>query len=159
MPRWAPFEPYFLGLVRKGAGDTCWLWTGGRDGKGYGRVWRDGRRQPAHRVAYEILVGQIPSGLQVCHHCDVKLCVRPSHLFIGTQVDNMQDWTKKGKNALINDPSKLARAAAHWAAKSDGRALISGQRKAEFRSGRRVVVRDARTGQLRGTKCSTARTS
>src|SRR3990167_8578219 len=84
---------------------TCWLWTGGQE-HGYGRVlyttsysrWRT----RAHRVAWELAYGLIPQGKFVCHACDVKLCVRPSHLFIGTQFDNMRDAARKGRLIVPN---------------------------------------------------------
>jgi HNH endonuclease len=51
----------------------------------------------AHRVAYTIENGLIPRGKFICHHCDTPLCVRPDHLFIGTNMDNMRDAIKKGR--------------------------------------------------------------
>lgn len=59
---------------------ACILWTGSRYGTGYGRVWRDGRMRPAHRVAYEDAHGAIPVGHHVHHECGVPLCVNPEHL-------------------------------------------------------------------------------
>lgn len=86
----------------------------------------------------------------VCHDCDNKLCVRPDHLFVGTQSDNMQDWTRKGKNRLVNDSSLLKRGDDHWSRTDTGRRAISEARKAEFASGRRVVIRGTR-GRVMGT--------
>src|SRR4051812_24473525 len=154
MPRWSPFEPYFWSLVKKKSG--CWIWCGGVDGKGYGRVWKDGRRHGAHRVAYELIEGPIPIGKMACHHCDNKICVCPSHIFIGTCKDNMQDWTKKGKNILINNPHLLKRGNDHWTRKKTKKAKlelakISKRRREEWRSGRRVAIRDAR-GRILGTR-------
>ena len=59
---------------------TCWLWTAGQDGKGYGACWFDGRMMKAHRVVYLLLVGPIPEGLQLDHLCRVHNCVNPAHL-------------------------------------------------------------------------------
>lgn len=61
---------------------------------GYGKT---AEKMGAHRASYIIHVGEIPSGLVVCHKCDVKCCVNPQHLFVGTSSDNMQDASKKGR--------------------------------------------------------------
>jgi hypothetical protein len=67
-----------------------WLGTKRREG-GYGVVKFKGRRQPAHRVFWEVFVGEIPTGKQCNHHCDNKLCCEIEHLYIGDQLDNMRD--------------------------------------------------------------------
>lgn len=90
--------------------DGCWEWTGSRS-RGYGQMKLNGRIQRAHRAAYAFFVGEIPASLFVLHHCDNPSCVKPSHLFLGTQADNMQDAVRKGRravNAGENNPaSKL----------------------------------------------------
>lgn len=58
----------------------CWLWTGGRDGSGYGRFSADGRSVAAHRFAYEQSGKPIPKGWVVHHRCERTPCVRPDHL-------------------------------------------------------------------------------
>ncbi len=154
MPRWSPFEPYFWSLVVKS--DGCWTWIGGKDGHGYGRVWRNGRRQGAHRVSYELSIGPIHDGLHVCHHCDNPVCVKPSHLFLGTRSDNMTDCTNKGRNLLIENPKLLRRGDNHWTRKKTKRAKLelkkmSNKRKEEWASGKRVAIRDSK-GQIMGTR-------
>ena len=77
---------------------NCWEWIGTIHKRGYGhfKVGRDNNLK-AHRVSYIIGKGSIPTGLYVLHHCDNPKCVRPSHLFIGTQRDNIQDAVSKSR--------------------------------------------------------------
>lgn len=83
--------------------DACWLWTGRQFWDGYGAFDRriDGVKKifKAHRQSYELSVGAIPDGLHVLHRCDVRLCVRPDHLFLGTNDDNVADRTAKGRSS------------------------------------------------------------
>jgi len=77
----------------------CWLWLGHTDRAGYGRISVFGRARFVHRLAYADLVGEIPSGLVVMHKCDVPNCWNPSHLALGTQLDNIKDRDSKGRAA------------------------------------------------------------
>lgn len=79
---------------------TCWIWTGDKDRKGYGRVRRRAlayRTVQAHRYAWIITNGRIFGGMHVLHKCDTPACVRPSHLWLGTHQDNMDDMWHKGR--------------------------------------------------------------
>lgn len=95
----------------------CWLWTGCRKvhrnpAFTYGRFTIDDRQYIAHRVAYRLETGTDPGALQVCHHCDRPLCVRPSHLFCGTFQDNMDDKVAKGRqSAPSGERASLAKLA------------------------------------------------
>lgn len=80
--------------------ETCWLWHGTKGHFGHGRFTIGMLPyHQAHRLAWEWANGPIPDGLFICHHCDVACCVRPSHLFIGSQADNMRDMIEKGRQA------------------------------------------------------------
>lgn len=75
----------------------CLFWLGVVNNYGYGLVGVVGKKSPqlVHRVAYERFVGPIPDGMKVCHRCDTRSCCEPSHLFIGTQKDNLRDMFAK----------------------------------------------------------------
>jgi HNH endonuclease len=85
--------------------DGCWLWTGTDGASGYGsfRIPGGVGAVPAHRFAWMLVHGRISRGLLACHHCDVRKCVRVtadpegSHIFLGTQRDNMADMVAKGR--------------------------------------------------------------
>lgn len=77
--------------------EGCWPWIGGRDRDGYGRLWAWGEKVMAHRLAWRLSTGPIPEGLCVLHRCDHPPCVRPDHLFLGTQRENLEDRDLKGR--------------------------------------------------------------
>ena len=75
----------------------CIIWLGADNGRGYGVVTINGRQTYAHRASYEYSVGPIPDGMFVCHHCDVRSCINPRHLFLGTARANTSDMISKGR--------------------------------------------------------------
>lgn len=101
----------------------CWNWRSATR-NGYGRLMIGSRAAgtrrsvSAHRLAYEIHFGEIPSGLEVCHRCDNRRCINPAHLFVGTKQDNVDDREAKGRNKIMRgenngnaklDQAKIAR--------------------------------------------------
>jgi hypothetical protein len=79
--------------------DGCWGWVGATYPGGYGMININGINYRAHRVAWTIKFGDIPDQMCVCHHCDNPKCVRPSHLWLGTQQENQEDKLRKGRQA------------------------------------------------------------
>lgn len=97
MPKYEPLEVRFWRRVEKS--DGCWLWTGHRNRDGYGMIGleRSGGIERTHRLSWIFANGPIPAGMSVLHRCDMPACVRPDHLFIGTQADNIHDMDAKGR--------------------------------------------------------------
>lgn len=75
---------------------NCWQWLASIRGDGYGQYHFDERNQGAHRVAFQLAIGEIPNGLHVCHHCDNKECVNPDHLYLATNRQNLIDAGRRG---------------------------------------------------------------
>ena len=103
-------------------GTPCWIY--GEDPGKY-RLVSLGPGQPnagAHRVAWFLATGKWTK-LDVCHKCDVKACVRPSHLFQGTHAANMRDMRAKGRakffggghrKVTAEDVAEIRRLGAPW---------------------------------------------
>ena len=100
--------------------NSCWLWKKALNGSGYGstRIRSFSKSSMAHRISYELYIGEIPKGLYVCHSCDIPSCVNPNHLFLGTQSDNNKDMKSKNRgnydigsqchNAKLNEEKVLS---------------------------------------------------
>jgi hypothetical protein len=83
----------------------CWLWIGAVQKEprgGYGMVHYDGKCTKTHRISWVLHNGIIPDGMQVLHTCDVRNCVNPNHLFLGTNRDNVDDKVRKGRQTTRN---------------------------------------------------------
>lgn len=96
------FEDRFMLYVQKSDNPNgCWEWTGSKLPNGYGGFEIKHKKYLSHRVSYALFINMIPDGLEVLHKCDNKSCVNPSHLFLGTQKDNMQDMKNKNRQARM----------------------------------------------------------
>lgn len=98
MKRLSPFAPITREqfIARTDRTGPCWIWQG-TPSHAYGVVQHEGRQHRANRLSYLLFVGSIPEGMCVLHRCDTPRCVRPDHLFLGTQADNMADMAAKGR--------------------------------------------------------------
>lgn len=98
LPKYEEAVKFFWEHVNKT--DGCWLWTGTQNISGKfvrGIIYVNGYIVFVHRFSYELHYGKILDDSQVLHKCDVMLCVRPEHLFKGTQKDNMNDMYYRGR--------------------------------------------------------------
>lgn len=89
----------FWAKVQK-SNDGCWLWTAYIGTWGYGRFMLNGKAEKAHRVAWSLVYGPIPIGQLILHRCDTPACVRPEHLFLGSNKDNYDDMEAKGRKGV-----------------------------------------------------------
>ena len=112
-PGGQPYTPeqrlatFWRRVDKSGGPDACWPWTGAITTHGYGCVQVGNRRVlGAHKVAYMYANGPVDSGLEIRHSCDTPPCCNPSHLSLGTRLDNMRDKAERGRASRPN-PHKL----------------------------------------------------
>lgn len=90
---------YWAKVSKTGTGEwECWVWTAGKNHKGYGMIWVGESWARACRVGYMLIHGAIPSGMQIDHRCGNRVCVRASHLRVVTPQQNMQHRTVMQRN-------------------------------------------------------------
>lgn len=114
---------------------SCWIWKRGLSKSGYGKFWLNKLNMRAHRAAWVITHGEVPSGMMVCHRCDTPACVRPEHLFLGTAQDNVNDMVSKRRNRTGDDhytrtsPHKVLRGTNHGMAKLSDEQVAEARRR------------------------------
>lgn len=100
MSRWPDrtvYERFWFHVSTEETSRGCWEWQGALTTGGYGLFSHGLPTRRAHRAAWMLMFGSVPRGIDVCHRCDNRLCCRPSHMFLGTRKDNMQDAKAKGR--------------------------------------------------------------
>ena len=113
----------------------CRVWTLSLFAQtGYGQVRIAGKARTAHRVAWELTHGPIPPGIFVLHKCDNRPCCNPDHLFLGTQADNVDDMTAKGRSRRRNGPT-------HPSAKLTAATVVEARKRVEAGESIRAVAR------------------
>lgn len=117
-------EERFWSKVDVRGPDECWPWKAGTN-KGYGTFKAFGRTVPAHRIAYELVKGPIPPGLDVLHKCDNRPCCNPAHLWPGTDLDNAQDRDSKGRGAYGERNGSRIYPERLWRGEKHGRAKLT----------------------------------
>jgi hypothetical protein len=133
----------FYDRIPWGANDECWVWPGIKTEDGYGRFgrWR------AHCIVWELNSQQpVPKGMQVCHRCDNPSCCNPTHLFLGTHQDNIDDKMRKGRYVPPTGARPDKSAEVH-ALRAKG--LTVEEVAKELGIGTKAVYRDLRNGRLR----------
>lgn len=103
--RWSSPEDLqerFWKKVNRLSPDECWPWATKTTSRGYGAFNVGGKLIKSHRIAYRMCRGEIPAGMLVCHRCDNPLCCNPSHLFLGSGKDNIQDMIAKGRQVCLS---------------------------------------------------------
>lgn len=101
-------EADFWRLIDKDGINGCWNWLGRVNNKGYGQYGLNGKSHFSHRLSYNLINGEVPKNMYLCHKCDNPKCCNPEHLFVGTPQDNMIDKIiKRRQPNLVLNPEKV----------------------------------------------------
>lgn len=99
-PSCTPAARFWGRVDSSGGPDACWPWEGAVTSQhGYGNALWEGRYVSAHRIAWSLRNGPVPSGMCVLHKCDNRVCCNPAHFFLGTKKDNSDDKIAKDRHA------------------------------------------------------------
>lgn len=143
-----PFEERFQNAITPEPMSGCWLWTRFVNPGGYGTIRLNGPRVLAHRASWTVAHGPIPDGMVVCHKCDTPSCVNPDHLYVGTQRQNMDDCSRRGRTGPQRAPASYRGCNGRGNAKLDASQVVA-MRKMRA-DGVRVVEIAERTGVTPG---------